>query len=109
MDEKLLINRLNELLEAKQWTPYRLSKEAGIPNSTINSMLQRNAYPSIPTLSRICSALRISMSEFFDFEELPLRQGEMTPEEQKLLTSYQDLPQRKKSLLLAYIQGLKNS
>ena len=109
MDEELVIKRLNELLDAKHWTPYRLSKEADIPNSTINSIFQRKACPSFPTLSRICKALRITLSEFFNYEEIPLRAVDMTPDEQNLLTSFQDLPQRKKSLLLAYVQGLKNS
>ena len=109
MDDELMIKRLYELLDAKQWTPYRLSKEADIPNSTINSIFQRKACPSIHTLSRICKALRITLSEFFDYDKVPLRHGDMTPDEQKLLTGFQNLPQKKKPLLLAYLQGLKSN
>ena len=108
MSEEQVINRIKQLLDAKGWSPYRLSKEAGIPNSSINSIFQRNAYPTIPTLVKICGAFRITLSEFFNFEDTPLRQGDLTPGEQKVLTGYQYLPQQKKSLLEAYLQGLRN-
>ena len=108
MNEDQIINRIRQLLDAKDWTPYRLSKEAGIPNSSINSIFQRNAYPTIPTLIKICGAFRISLSEFFNFEAIPLRYGELTPDEQEMLSGFQDLTQHKKSLLLAYLQGLSN-
>ena len=50
---------------------YKLAAIAGIPVSTLNSILKRNNAPTIPTLQKICEAFDITLSQFFsrDFEK----------------------------------------
>lgn len=63
-----VLKRINELRLAKNWSLYRLSVEADLPQSTITNMINRETLPSIATLEAICKALGISISEFFQEE-----------------------------------------
>ena len=58
--------RIRYLCEARGWTVYRLAKESGITYSTLCTMLNKSNLPSIPTLSKICCGLGITMSDFFN-------------------------------------------
>lgn len=106
MIEQKVIRRIQELLKFKHWTPYRLAKESEIPYSSLNNIFNRETCPSIVTLERICHGFGIGLSEFFIFEENPLRDENMTPEEQDLLNAYASLSKQDKLLLQAYLNGL---
>ena len=43
--------RLQQLMDERQWTIYKVAKEAGIPWSTVRNMFKRNTEPSIGTFS----------------------------------------------------------
>ncbi len=64
-----VLKRINELRLAKNWSVYRLSVEADLPQSTITNMINRETLPSITTLDAICKAFDISLSEFFREEK----------------------------------------
>ena len=64
-----VLKRINELRLAKNWSVYRLSVEADLPQSTITNMINRETLPSLTTLEAICKALGISMSDFFREED----------------------------------------
>lgn len=57
--------RLQQLLQERGWTEYRLSKECGLAQSTIGNIFRRNTLPSVATLETICSGFGITMSQFF--------------------------------------------
>ena len=65
MDVKL---RLQQLMNERGWTMYRLAKEAGVPMSTVRNMFKRNTDPSISTLEALCSSMGITLSQFFDVD-----------------------------------------
>ena len=106
MTEQQIVDRLKELLIIKSWTPYRLSKESGVPTSSINNIFQLKCYPTIPTLTRICKAFDITLSEFFAFEEVPLREANLDLEDQKMINRYNSLSAKKKELFKTYLDGL---
>ena len=58
-------NRLNELCKAKGYTGYRLAKESGIAQSQIQQYLVGKKIPGVPIIEKLCSALGITLSEFF--------------------------------------------
>ncbi len=60
------IARVYELLQKQDMTLYQLSRRSGISYSTIRATEKRGGQLSVDTIERICEALRISMSEFFD-------------------------------------------
>mgnify|MGYP003297414770 CR=1 FL=1 len=49
----------------RNWSIYRLSVESDVPQSTITNMFNRETLPSIITLSAICNAFGVTLSEFF--------------------------------------------
>ena len=93
--------RIEELLNMRHWTHYRLAKESGIPYSSISNMFNRNTVPSVPTLMKICCGLNISMSDFFRYEE------KMFSETITLAKNIEGLDEYKKHLLMTYINCLK--
>lgn len=66
MLEEQIIPCIRALCDARSWTLYRLTKESGIPYSTLYTMLHKANAPSIPTLIKICDGLGITLAEFFD-------------------------------------------
>lgn len=68
MQETEISQRIRELCSFRGWSIYRLAKECGITYSTLCTMLNSANYPSIPTLTKICHGLGISLSDFFDNE-----------------------------------------
>ena len=58
-----VIQRLRDMMTERQWSEYRLAKEAQLSQSTISNIFHRNTIPSIPTLQTICDAFGISLFE----------------------------------------------
>ncbi|MDD6620464.1 MAG: helix-turn-helix transcriptional regulator [Eubacteriales bacterium] len=60
-------NRIQELLEEKQMSIYKLSIEAAVPASTIKNILHgKSKNAGIITLKMICDGFGITINEFFD-------------------------------------------
>ena len=55
--------RILQLREERQWSEYRLAKEAGISQSTLSNLSSRGNNPSVYTLEKIAGAFGLS---FFD-------------------------------------------
>ncbi len=106
MEAEVITNRILELLSFNHWSLYRLAKESGIPYSSLSNLKSRKNCPSIPTLEKICKGFNISLAEFFNFEDNPLRNYELTEDEQIFLNSYKNMSEYHKKLTEAYIQGL---
>ena len=68
--------RLQELIDEREWTMYRLVKEAGISWSTIRNVFKRGTEPSILTLEVLCKGMGISLEQFFSAD----RSMGLTPE-----------------------------
>ena len=59
------LKKIDDLRKQKGWSMYKLSMEAGLAVSTITNMFARKALPSITTLSAICDAFGLTLSQFF--------------------------------------------
>ena len=106
MIEDQIIERIQELCTRKHISLYRLAKNAELPYSSLNNILHRRTCPPVTTLERLCKGLNVSLSEFFDFEIYPIRNEELTADEEELLNKYKNLSARKRELLHAYMDGL---
>ncbi|MEZ3471130.1 MAG: helix-turn-helix domain-containing protein [Schaedlerella sp.] len=106
MIEDQIIERIQELCTRKHISLYRLAKNAELPYSSLNNILHRRTCPTVTTLERLCKGLNVSLSEFFDFEIYPIRNEELTADEEELLNKYKNLSARKRELLHAYMDGL---
>lgn len=60
-------NKLKNIVDEKEWSFYRLSKESKIAQSTLSDiMTAKNKNPSANTLTKLATALGVSVDEFFD-------------------------------------------
>lgn len=104
--EQDVLNRIQMLLNFKHWSLYKLAKKSDISYSSLNNIFNRQTCPTVATLEKICTGFDISLSEFFEFDENPLRNENISPEQQDLINCYEELSVQDKKLLQAYIKGL---
>ncbi|MCI5650608.1 MAG: helix-turn-helix domain-containing protein [Fusicatenibacter sp.] len=98
-----VISHVQHLCQERSWTYYRLAKEADIPYSTINNMINRNNIPTIPTLQKLCDAFGITLSDFFQDKS---ENKQLTAPQREMIELYNRLSLEKKKILKAYIKGL---
>lgn len=99
--------RIVELLNERQWTLYRLAKESGLSNSTVNNLMSRGSLPSIELTSKIARAFGLTLSEFFDSEILNGNPyASLNIEEQEILDLYLSLKPNDRERVKGYIEGL---
>lgn len=60
-----VLERITELREERNWTEYQLAEKSGLTQSTISSWYRKGMLPTIPSLTKICDAFGITMSQFF--------------------------------------------
>ena len=94
--------RLEQLMEERGWTIYRLAKESHIPWSTVRNMFKRNNDPSLFTLESICKGLGMSLAQFFDENN----QSGLTDEQRRLLQDWNRLDDRDKRLVSELLASL---
>ena len=102
------LQRIKELLSARGWSVYRLSQECDISESSLNTLFKRNTEPKLSTLRKICEGLRISLSDFFDYEKTP-EFVDLSVDELNLLVEYRSTSKTNKKLLRTYLAGLNNT
>ena len=94
--------RLQQLMDERQWTIYRVAKEADIPWSTVRNMFKRNTEPSIGTLEAICKGMGMTLPQFFDVEN----QMGLSDEQRQLINQWGKLDERKKQLVSELVDAL---
>lgn len=60
-----ILERITQLRKERHWSEYQLAEKSGLTQSTISSWYRKNMLPSIPSLSKICDAFGITLSQFF--------------------------------------------
>ena len=109
MIEEKVLDRIQQLLTFNHWSLYKLAKASELPYSSLNNLFNRRTCPTIATLEKICKGFNISLTDFFNFEENPLRNDSISEKEQLLLNAYSSLSQKDQELLTAYLKGLQDS
>ena len=104
MNEEYILQKVTQLRTERNWSLYRLAKEADLSYSTLNNSFHRNNVPSISTLIRICEGFGITLAEFFDEEGAVPQQ--LTHSDKQLLADWHRLPRDDKNLVTAYMHGL---
>lgn len=94
--------RIKYLLEQRGWSAYRLSKNSGLSENTIATILKRNSLPSVSTLEAICKGFGITMSEFFAEGELI----EVSPDTKQLIEYWAGLSLEQKTSVLELVKNM---
>ena len=99
------LQRLNQLLDERGWTVYRLAKNCGLSESTLANIFKRNTVPTITTLERICDGFGITLSQFFADGEMV----ELTPELKELFDNWVNLTVEQKKAANQMLRAMNNS
>lgn len=94
--------RIRELMEERNWTDYRLAKEANLSHSTVTNMFNRNNAPTLPTLEAVCQAFSITLAQFFANED----EMTLTEEQQMLFAKWSTLTNQQKKILLELMDAI---
>lgn len=110
MELNRTLSKINDLLNKRNWSLYKLAKESGIPYSSLNSLFQKNHQPTISTLEKICTGFHITMAEFFSDNIPPHAECcDITPEELEIIHSIRKLNKRDRQLLSDFLKLLIES
>ena len=106
MEQNKTLHKIQQILDEKNWSKYKLAQASNIPYSSLNSMFNKNTQPSLATLEKMCMGLDITMSEFFS-NDTPIKKDNehYSSEELDLIDMYRSLKKSDKKLLLIYMKG----
>lgn len=94
--------RIEDLLDEREWSLYKLAQEAGMSWSTLRNIMKKGTEPGISTLERICKALDITLAQFFNVDN----SLGLTLEQQQLLCDWKRLDHKSQEALSVIIQEL---
>ena len=95
--------RLQQLMDERGWSMYKLSKESGLSESTIHNVFRRHTSPSIETLDIICKGLGITLAQFFAEGEMV----EMTPELKEIFDEWRFLTTDQKEAIKQMLHAMR--
>lgn len=95
--------RIRQLMNERNWTEYKLAKEAKLSQSTIANLFNRNTVPTIATLEAICAGFGITLAQFFAEGDMV----ELTGEQQEMFNRWVCLTNEQKRLLHELIKQMK--
>ncbi len=102
------MNRIKQLREEIGMTQVRLSIELEVAQETISAYEHGKHYPSIPSLIKMRDIFKASMDYIMGFSDIRIPHETLKDDEQTLISYFNNLPNTKKELVIAYIQGLSS-
>ena len=100
---KDILAAITEYRLERGWTEYQLAERSGLPQSTISSWYRKNIVPSIPSLTKICAAFGITMSQLFSEDDTPVS---LTDSQRKLLENWSKLSKEQQEILFQLIEKM---
>ena len=88
MDDFNVAARVQDLCKARSWSLYRLAKEAGMPYSSLSTILYKAAAPSIASIERLCTGFGINARLKKDEKDCLSHWGQLDPLEKQLTLTY---------------------
>ena len=97
------LDRIKQLRDERRWSNYRLAKEAGISEGSLNNLFRLNNQPTLPTLEALCQGFGISLSQFFaDDTETVL----VNNEQREMLNLWNTLNKEQRAALLELLKKM---
>ena len=100
---KDILAAITEYRLERGWTEYQLAERSGLPQSTFSSWYRKNMVPSIPSLTKICAAFGITMSQLFSEDDTPVS---LTDSQRKLLENWSKLSKEQQEILFQLIEKM---
>lgn len=96
-----IIKKIESMRKSRGLSKYKLATEAGLTQSTYDTMVKRNTPPKIETLQCICNAFGITLAQFFAQDE---KAEVLTQEERLFLSHFRSLSPSKRQAVLELIK-----
>jgi transcriptional regulator with XRE-family HTH domain len=98
-----ILERIGQLRDERGWSNYKLAKEAGIHEGSLNNLFRLGNQPTIPTLEAICSGLGISLSQFFAVGDEPTP---LNSNQREMLNIWNTLNKKQQAALLSLLKQM---
>ena len=98
-----VLERIKGFQESRGWSNYRLARESGISENSLNNLFRRNNLPTIPTLEAICKGLGMTLSQFFAEGGEAV---ELSDTQREMLSTWDALSDEQKATLLEFLKKI---
>ena len=99
--EEYVAGNIKDLCKKRHVSKYRLAQLTGIAQSSLGRIIANESTPSLQTLEKICSALDVTLSQFFQDE----KENHLTDKQNEVI--WNDLSADEQAVVLAMLRGLK--
>ena len=89
--------------EKRDISKYRLSQLSGISQSSLGRIMAQENLPSLITLEKICTALGVTLSQFFQEGN----SENLTEEQKEVLGIWNDLSTNEQETVMSMLRGLR--
>jgi len=97
--------RIEELLQKKKWSKYKLAKEAGFyPTTVYDWFNDKHFTPDRKSIELVCAALNISLTEFYSGVD----ESELDGEQMLLLELFEKVPKSKRQVVFDLLRNLSD-
>lgn len=107
-----MYNRFVELLQEKQITPYKLSKETGIWQSTLSDWKLGKSTPKLDKLEKIAEYLGVTVDYLLgktDIKENIPKENDLSEKEQLLLKLFRCSSEENQELIIRMMKSFGNT
>jgi len=93
--------KVDKMRVDRGWSIYKLAKEAGLSESTLNKWFNSDVAPTLPALEQICETFKITLASFFTTGNTI----DVTPELKELCDNWQTLTDAEKAAVRSIIKS----
>lgn len=93
--------RIKELCDRQLITKYRLSQMTGLTQTVLAKIIRQESIPTVPTLEKICSALGVSLAQFFARGNI---QPDLTAEQIEIVETWYGLKPEERERLMKIVR-----
>ena len=101
--EKYIADKITSLCEKRDISKYRLSQLSGISQSSLGRSMAQENLPSLITLEKICTALGVTLSQFFQEDNLE----NLTEKQKEVLGIWNNLSTNEQEKVMSMLRGLR--
>ena len=101
--EKYIADKITSLCEKRDISKYRLSQLSGISQSSLGRIMAQENLPSLITLEKICAALGVTLSQFFQEGN----SENLTEKQKEVLGIWNDLNANEQETVMSMLRGLR--
>ena len=101
--EKYIADKITSLCEKRDISKYRLSQLSGISQSSLGRIMAQENLPSLITLEKICAALGVTLSQFFQEGN----SENLTEKQKEVLRIWNNLSTNEQETVMSMLRGLR--